>query len=140
MYRNALAREVTSLGYQIEDRFEHGKDLGFGIAGIPESTLEKYSQSSAQRDQAIAEFLHENGRLPSNNEITRLIRDTRAQKLREISTAQVKAGQLARMDPQEAQTLKQLRQMAIERGSVREQAVAARSLAMRGSTSLSAFP
>jgi len=87
VYRNALAREVARLGYQIEDRVEHGKDLGFGIVGIQESTLEKYSQRSAQRDQAIAEFLHENGRLPSNNEISRLIRDTRDKKLREISTA-----------------------------------------------------
>ena len=42
------------LGYQIEDRFEHGKDNGFGIAGIQESTLEKYSRRSAQRDEAIA--------------------------------------------------------------------------------------
>ena len=106
VYRNALAREVTKLGYQIEDRFEHGKDYGFGIAGIKEATLEKYSQRSAQRDQAIAEFLEHNGRLPSNNEIARLVRDTRAEKLTEISTAEVKAAQFARMDATEAETLK----------------------------------
>jgi conjugative relaxase-like TrwC/TraI family protein len=89
VYRDVLAREVTSFGYQIADRFEHGKDLGFGIVGIKESTLEKYSQRSAQRDQAIAEFLDKNGRLPSNNEIARLVRDTRPEKLAEITTAQV---------------------------------------------------
>ena len=112
-----------------EDRFEHGKDRGFGIAGIQESTLEKYSQRSAQRDQAIAEFLDRNGRLPSNKEIARLVRDTRPEKLTEISTAEVKAGQLARMDAGEVQTLKQLRQAALERGSAREHAPAGPSFA-----------
>jgi conjugative relaxase-like TrwC/TraI family protein len=129
VYRNALAREVTDLGYQIEDRFEHGKDNGFGIAGVRESTLEKYSRRSAQRDEAIQKFIELNGRKPSNNEIARLIRDTRPDKLTEISTAEVKAAQLARLDAGEAQTLKQLHQTALERGSIREQAPAALSLA-----------
>jgi len=128
VYRNALAREVTRLGYQIEDRFEHGKDYGFGIVGIKEATLEKYSQRSAQRDAAIAEFMDKNGRLPSNNEVAYLVRETRAEKLAEISTADVKSGQLARMDAEEAQTLKQLRENALERGSIREAAPAAPSL------------
>jgi len=128
VYRNAAARGVTSLGYQIEDRFEHGKDLGFGIAGIKESTLEKYSQRSAQRDRAIAEFLDKNGRLPSNNEIARLVRDTRPEKLAEITTAQVKEGQLARMGPEEAQRLRELRLVALERGSIHERVSAAPSL------------
>jgi conjugative relaxase-like TrwC/TraI family protein len=129
VYRNALAREVTSLGYQVEDHIKHGKDNGFGIAGIKEATLEKYSQRSAQRDQAIAEFLQENGRLPSNNEIAILVKDTRPEKLTAITTAEVKASQYARMDPEEARTLKQLHQTALDRGTIREAAVAAPSLA-----------
>lgn len=128
VYRNALAREVISLGYQIEGRFEHGKDRGFGIVGIQQTTLEKYSQRSAQRDQAISEFLTQNGRLPSNNEIARLVRDTRPEKLTEISTAEVKAAQLIRMSAEEAQILKDLRRLASERGSASEQATATPSL------------
>jgi conjugative relaxase-like TrwC/TraI family protein len=124
VYRNALAREVTKLGYSICDRFEHGKDRGFGIPGIPEATLEKFSRRSKQRDQAIAEFLDQNGRLPSNNEIARLVRDTRPEKLTEISTAEVKERQRSRLDPIEARTLKELRQRAVEHGSIREQAPA----------------
>ena len=93
------------------------------------SDLDKFSQRSAQRDAAIAGFLNDNGRLPSNNEIARLVRDTRPEKLTEITTADVKAGQLARMDGTEAQTLQSLRLAAIERGSVREQAPAMPSLA-----------
>lgn len=129
VYRNALAREVTGLGYQIEDRLEHGKDNGFGIVGIAEETREKHSRRSAQRDAAIAEFIDKNGRRPSNNEIAQLVRDTRPEKLHEITTAQVKAGQLARLNPEEAQTLQGLRQTALERGSIREAAPAAPSLA-----------
>ena len=129
VYRNALAREVTGLGYQIENRFEHGKDYGFGIVGIKETTLDKYSQRSAQRDAAIADFMDKNGRLPSNNEVAYLVRETRAEKLAEISTADVKAGQTSRMDAEEAMTLRQLREQALERGSIREQAPAAASLA-----------
>jgi len=128
VYRNALAREVKKLGYRIEDRFELGKDNGFGIAGIQEATLEKYSQRSAQRDQAIAEFAEENGRLPSDNEVAYLVRESRDEKLTKISREQVKAGQFARLEPEEARTLQDLHQAAQERGSVHEHAAAAPSL------------
>lgn len=127
-YRNSLASKVLRRGYAIENRFEQGKDNGFGIAGVEESTLEKYSRRSAQRDAAIRDFMEENGRRPSNNEIARLIRDTREEKLTEITTAEVKARQLARMTPEEAQTAKQLHQLAVERGSLHEQAPAGPSL------------
>jgi conjugative relaxase-like TrwC/TraI family protein len=122
VYRNALSREVTKLGYQIADRFEHGKDYGFGIVGIRDATLQKYSRRSAQRDQAISDFMDRNGRLPSDNEVARLVRDTRADKLTEISTANVKAGQRARLENEEARTLKELHQRALERGTAQERA------------------
>src|SRR5215472_9333860 len=58
VYRNALARDVRSLGYEIEDRSGvNGKDLGFEIKGVSDQVLEKCSQRSEQRDQAIAEFI-----------------------------------------------------------------------------------
>ena len=128
-YRNAAARGMSKLGYVVEDRFEHGKDLGFTIAGVAESTLEKFSQRSAQRDQAIQEFLAENGRLPSKNEVAILVRETRDPKLTEISTAEVKARQWSRLDPEEVRTLQALHQQALERGSVHEYAPAGPSLA-----------
>jgi conjugative relaxase-like TrwC/TraI family protein len=129
VYRNALAREVTGLGYQIEDRFEHGKDRGFGIVGIQESTLDKYSQRSAQRDKAIGEFLEDNGRLPSHNEIAILIRETRPGKLTKISTAEVKARQLGRLDAEESRNLQQLRGAALEQQPLSQRAVAAEFVA-----------
>ena len=128
VYRNVLAREVAKLGYQVVDRFERGKDNGFGIAGIKEETLEKFSVRSAQKEAAIQEFLRANGRLPSNNEIARLVRDTRPEKLREITTEQVHAGQRERMTREESATLTQLRHAAERGGSIREAAPAASSL------------
>ena len=82
VYRNALAREVRSLGYEIEDRrSSKGKNLGFEIKGVSDELLEKYSQRSEQRDRAIAEFVGSKGRHPSDNEIAVLVRESRADKL-----------------------------------------------------------
>src|SRR5215470_6200893 len=57
VYRNSLAREVRSLGYEIENRRDaRGRDRGFEIRGVSEELLAKYSQRSRQRDAAIEEF------------------------------------------------------------------------------------
>jgi conjugative relaxase-like TrwC/TraI family protein len=128
VYRNALAREVMKLGYHVEDHSRHGQDNGFGIQGIAEETREKFSRRSEQRDAAIADFIEKNGRRPSNREVALLVRDSRPEKLTEITTAGVKAGQLARLSPEEAERGKSFLQTAVERGSVLETAPAAPSL------------
>lgn len=128
VYRNALAREVGKLGYAHEDRQLRGKDNGFGIVGIQEATLDKFSVRSAQKQQAITEFLNANGRVPSNNEIARLVRDTRPEKLKEITTEQVKSGQRARLTGPESEGLARLRTTAIAQGCIRQAAPAAPSL------------
>ena len=128
VYRNAAARRLMKLGYEIEDHSKHGKDNGFGIKGISEETREKYSVRSAQRDAAVAEFVKLNGRQPSDNEVARLVRDSRNEKLTEITTPEVKARQYARMSAGEAATLKGLHETALERDSIHEPAPAAPSL------------
>jgi conjugative relaxase-like TrwC/TraI family protein len=116
VYRNALAREVRSLGYEIEDRHSSkGKNLGFKIKGVSDELLEKYSQRSEQRDRAIAEFVESKGRQPSDNEIAVLVRESRADKLVEISTAEVHSRQTARLTPEESLTLEQIREAVRER-------------------------
>jgi ATP-dependent exoDNAse (exonuclease V) alpha subunit len=127
VYRNALAREVRSLGYQTEDRRDRqGQDAGFEIRGISDALLEMYSQRSRQRDAAIAQFTARNGRHPTDNEVAILVRESRADKLLEISTAEVKQRQQARLSPEQAQTLTQLREnaraTAHAHGTVRENA------------------
>src|SRR6202035_1717785 len=77
-YRNALARGVEQLGYRIENRKDaKGKDLGFEIAGVSQATIDKSSQRSKQRDEAIAAFRKEHGRSPTKNEISVLVRESR---------------------------------------------------------------
>jgi conjugative relaxase-like TrwC/TraI family protein len=74
VYRNALAKEVRSLGYEIEPhRDPKGRDYGFEIRGINHDLMEKYSQRSAQRDVAIEQFTQEHSRKPTNNEVTFLV-------------------------------------------------------------------
>jgi conjugative relaxase-like TrwC/TraI family protein len=116
VYRNALAREVGRLGYETVDRRDaKGKDLGFEIAGVSPALLEKFSQRSAQRDDAIARFVQSRGRTPTNREVAVLVRETRADKLTEISTRAVKEKQKARLAPDEARALQGLREEAQSR-------------------------
>ncbi len=106
VYRNALAREVRSLGYEIETRCgARGKDQGFEIRGIPDDLLTKFSQRSRQRDQAIKQFVAKTGRQPTDNEVAILVRDTRADKLIEISTTEVHGVQHSRLTPGENRLL-----------------------------------
>lgn len=109
VYRNVLAQEVRSLGYDIESRRDaRGRDYGFEIRGVSDELLEKYSQRSAQRDAAIAHFTDGHGRKPTDNEVAVLVRESRADKLTEISTERVREQQQARLSPEEGRTLRHL--------------------------------
>ena len=116
VYRNTLAHEVRSLGYEIDPkRDSRGRDYGFEIRGISDGLLERYSQRSAQRDAAIEQFTSEKGRKPSDNEVAVLVRESRADKLVEISTEQVRQLQLERLSPSEAHALESLRACQLDR-------------------------
>jgi len=107
VYRNSLAREVRAFGYQIENRRDvRGRDKGFEIAGFSQDLLDKYSQRSAQRDAAIQEFSRERGRAPRDNEVAVLVRETRADKLQEISTERVRNLQHDRLTTDQMQMLR----------------------------------
>src|SRR5258708_7902307 len=113
VYRNTLAHQVRALGYDIDDRHDaRGRDLGFEIRGVSQDLLRTYSQRSQQRDQAIEAFTEQTGRRPTDNEVAILVRESRPDKLMEISTTEVKHRQLVRLTPQEAQTLTKLPQQA----------------------------
>jgi conjugative relaxase-like TrwC/TraI family protein len=118
VYRNALAREVCALGYEIESRRDvAGKDKGFEIAGVSQEILDNYSRRSAQRDAAIQKFTHKRGRAPTDNEVAVLIRETRADKLQEISTEQLRCHQLERLTPDQRNMLGNLHEEALKQRS-----------------------
>ncbi|HKU24655.1 MAG TPA: MobF family relaxase, partial [Candidatus Sulfotelmatobacter sp.] len=115
VYRNALAQEVRGLGYDIEQRRDsRGRDLGFEIRGVSDELLERYSQRSVQRDAAIEEFKEQHGRKPTDNEVAVLVRESRADKLTEIVTDQVRQQQQARLSPEESHSLGHLRATSLD--------------------------
>ncbi|HWW83877.1 MAG TPA: MobF family relaxase, partial [Vicinamibacterales bacterium] len=114
VYRNALAREVRALGYEIADRRDaKGRDAGFEIGGVSNDLLRRYSQRSTQRDEAIEAFKERTGRRPTDNEVAALVRESRADKLLEISTAEVRERQLARLQTEEHRQLSELKSHAL---------------------------
>jgi conjugative relaxase-like TrwC/TraI family protein len=131
VYRNALAREVRGLCYEIEPRRDSkGKDHGFDIVGVSKELLEKYSVRSAQRNAAVERFALEHGRKPTDNEVAVLVRESRADKLAEIATDKVREQQQARLAPEEKRTLQHLRAESLERNPriLRESSQASESL------------
>jgi conjugative relaxase-like TrwC/TraI family protein len=102
VYRNALAAQVLRLGYEIDSRRDHrGRDNGFEIRGVSEELLTRFSQRSRQRDNAIRAFVEKTGRQPTDNEVAVLVRETRADKLIEISTEEVRHQQRSRLSQEE---------------------------------------
>ena len=122
VYRNALAREVRSLGYETEDRRDSkGRDLGFEVRGVSAVLVERYSQRSQQRDAAVAEFTERKGRRPSDNEVAVLVRETRMDKLTKISTAELQSHQRERLTPEETINLTGLSKAAQNASQSQEQ-------------------
>ena len=110
VYRNTLACEVRRFGYDIENRRdERGRDAGFEIRGVSRELLTRFSQRSRQRDEAIRAFVERTGRSPTNNEVAVLVRESRADKLVEISTAEVRARQRDRVLVDDLRNLAALR-------------------------------
>jgi conjugative relaxase-like TrwC/TraI family protein len=110
VYRNALARNVRALGYEIHNRRDaKGRDTGFEIRGISEDLAAKYSQRSRQRDKAVQQFIRQNGREPTANEIAVLIRESRAEKLTDISTVEVRKRQRDHLTSVENSEIEQLK-------------------------------
>ncbi|MEP7305201.1 MAG: MobF family relaxase [Acidobacteriota bacterium] len=121
VYRNALAHQVRALGYDIDHRHDtRGRDVGFEIRGVSQDLLRTYSQRSQQRDQAIEAFTEKAGRRPTDNEVAVLVRDSRPDKLTEISSAEVTQRQIDRLTFEERQSLNALRQQALEAAPERE--------------------
>ncbi len=103
VYRNALAREIQQLGYQIERR-----PHGFELAGVSPELLERFSKRAQERDRAIATRGVELGRELSRDEIALLVRENRAAKQYELTPDEVRQGQLAQVSSSELEQLRAL--------------------------------
>ena len=101
VYRNELAKRVQQIGYGIQPA-KHG----FEIEGVSDEVLKRFSKRAQQRDQAVLEMEQKLGRKLSNDEISHVVHQSRAKKLKGISTAEVRERQLAQLQPDELQALK----------------------------------
>ena len=117
-YQNELARECRALGYElVERRHERtGEIEGFELAGVSPEVCRRYSQRRAQVEMAMAAFEKEKGRAPSSAEIAVMTRQTRSHKLKEITTPEVRAAQIARLSGPERAGLEDLAAQARGRG------------------------
>ena len=103
VYRNELAKRVQQIGYRILPS-KHG----FQIEGVSDEVLKRFSKRSQQRDAVAKELEQKLGRKLSNNAISHAVHQSRAEKIKGISTAEVRDRQLAQLQPDELLALQKL--------------------------------
>ena len=96
VYRNELAKRVQQIGYRIQPA-KHG----FEIEGVNPEILNRFSKRAQQRDQAVQAMEQKLGRKLSNDEISHAVHQSRAKKLKGISTAEVRERQLSQLSADE---------------------------------------
>jgi conjugative relaxase-like TrwC/TraI family protein len=127
VYRNASAAALHDDGYQTYARQLKGQYNGYGIVGIEESTLEKFSKRTKEKEDAVQKFTLQNGRAPSKNEIALIVKETRDNKI-VTTNAEVLAAITKQFSSVEVAANEKLVSDAKQRGSVREHGAAASSL------------
>jgi len=103
VYRNELAKRVQQIGYRIQPS-KHG----FQIEGVSDEVLKRFSKRAQQRDAVVQELEQKLGRKLSNNAISLAVHQSRAEKVKGISTTEVRGRQLAQLSSEEQQSLQNL--------------------------------
>jgi len=107
VYRNELAKRVQQIGYRIQPAKN-----GFQIEGVSDGVLQQFSKRAQQRDAVVKEMEEKLGRKLSNNEISHAVHQSRAKKVKGISTAEVRERQLSQLSADDRQSLQALRASA----------------------------
>jgi conjugative relaxase-like TrwC/TraI family protein len=102
LYRE-LASRLTGLGYEAYDMNSNG----FSVRGV-EHLRERFSKRARQVQKLAEEFAQEKGRKPTKREVEVMVRESRQNKLTEVSTPEVRARQRAELQPDEAAALDRL--------------------------------
>jgi len=107
VYRNELAKRVQQIGYRIQPAKN-----GFQIEGVSDGVLQQFSKRAQQRDAVVKQMEEKLGRKLSNNEISHAVHQSRAKKVKGISTAEVRERQLSQLSADDRQSLQTLRMSA----------------------------
>lgn len=94
LYQHKAAQLVAECGYELIDKYDKGKLVGFEIAGVDAEILKRFSKRRAQIETEIQKFQEAKGRSPNHAEISIFSRITRDRKLAKITTNEVKQLQL----------------------------------------------
>lgn len=103
VYRNELARQVQAIGYQIRPA-KHG----FEIEGVSDEVLKRFSKRSQEVRKVVLEMEQKLGHKLSNNAVALTVHQSRARKIKGISTAEVRGRQVAQLQPDALQALQNL--------------------------------
>src|SRR5437773_761582 len=103
VYRNELAKRVKQIGYQITPE-KHG----FEIKGVSDGVLKRFSKRSQEARKVLEEMEQKLGRKLSQNAVSLAVHQSRAKKIKGISTTEVRERQLAQLQPDELQALQEL--------------------------------
>ena len=106
MYRELAAR-LRALGYEPHEM----NSKGFSVRGV-EHLRERFSKRTRQVQRLAEEFAAAKGRRPTKREVEILVRESREDKLTEISTPEVRSRQRAELSPAESRSLDDLVQTA----------------------------
>lgn len=106
LYRE-LASRLRALGYEPYEM----NSKGFSVRGV-EHLRERFSKRTIQVQKLAEEFAAEKGRKATKREIEILVRESREDKLTEVSTPEVRAKQRGELNPVEAQALDDLVRVA----------------------------
>lgn len=99
MYRE-LASRLRTLGYEPYEM----NSKGFSIRGV-EHLRERFSKRARHVKQLTEDYAAKKGRKATKREIEILVRESRQDKLTEVSTAEVRARQRAELTPKETASL-----------------------------------
>lgn len=100
VYRNELSHRLQAIGYEMD---------GFEIKGVSPDLMKRFSKRAKERDEIVKQMETRLGRKLSNKEVSWAVHQSRSAKLKGISTAEVREGQLAQMSPKEITALQAVR-------------------------------
>src|SRR5256886_17419555 len=100
VYRNELAKRVKQIGYQITPATH-----GFEIEGVSDGVLKRFSKRSQEARKVVQEMEQKLGRKLSNNAVALAVHQSRAKKIKGISTTEVRERQLGQLQTDELQAL-----------------------------------
>lgn len=103
VYRNELAKRIQSIGYRTRPA-KHG----FEIEGVSDEVLKRFSKRSQEVEKAVREIEQRLGHKLSNNAVALAVHQSRAKKIKGISTTEVREQQLAQLQPDELAALQKL--------------------------------